>query len=81
MLKVKMKQTNVYSNFQDLYESYSPALTIFFEGELYEKVGIIRNSNTSIHTYRCEKELHTLKIHIRDGSPYHVEGVYEVLNK
>lgn len=81
MLKVKKKQTNVYSTLQDLYERYSPASTIFFQGEAYENIGINRNFNTPVHTYRCEKELHTLKIYMRKGSPYHVEGVYEVLNK
>ena len=81
MLKVKKKTTNVYSDLQDLYESYSPTLTFFFEGDLYEKIGTIPNSDTPIHVFRCEKELHTFKIHMRNGLPYYIEGIYEVVKE
>lgn len=81
MPNVKKKPTNVYYDLQDLYESYSPALSIFFAGELYENIGIVTSAKNPIHVYRCEKELHTLKVHMRNGLPHHIEGIYEVLRE
>ncbi|MFC9540740.1 hypothetical protein ACFTQ7_12735 [Lysinibacillus sp. NPDC056959] len=79
MPKIIRKPANVYLDLNDLYESYSQAATIFFDGEPYERKGIISSRDATIHVYRCEKELHTLNIHMHNGLPYWVEGVYEVL--
>lgn len=81
MLKVIRKPANVYLDLNDLYECYSPASTIFYQGEPYEQKSIIPRRDAAIHIYRCEKELHTLKIHMHSGLPYWVEGVYEVLKE
>lgn len=81
VLKVNRKPANVYLDINDLYENYSPASTIFFAGEPYEKKIIIPSRDAAIHVYHCEKELHTLKIHMHNGFPYWVEGVYEVLKE
>lgn len=53
----------------------------FYQGEPYEQKSIIPRRDAAIHIYRCERELHTLKIHMHSGLPYWVEGVYEVLKE
>ena len=63
----------------DVYEDYtSNYQTIIFEGRKYTFVRIIRLNDLSKHIYRNDKEQHTLSIHMRNGEPFYVEGVYSV---
>ncbi|TBV85395.1 hypothetical protein [Lysinibacillus sp. OL1] len=72
-----IKSENVYLTFSDLYKKYIPAATIFFEGDIYERKENGRHKNTIIHYYRCENELHTLIIRLKDNNvPYLIEGIY-----
>ncbi len=71
------KSENVYSTLSDLYKNYIPAATIFFEGDTYERKENGWQRDSIIHYYRCEKELHTLIIQLKDNNvPYIVEGKY-----
>ena len=69
---------NTYTSLKDLYENYIPAATIFFNGDTYERKETLTKNDTLIHVYRCEKELHSLKIQIQNGSPFLINGKYEV---
>lgn len=71
--------TNKYSNLEDIYENYTSASKhIFFEGEIYNYTDYKVMADADIHLYRCEKEMHNLKIYMRSGVPYLVEGLYSV---
>ena len=70
---------NKYSNLEDIYENYtSISKNIFFEGEVYEYADFKVMADADIHLYRCEKEMHNLKIYARNGVPYHVTDSYSV---
>ncbi|MCL1701597.1 hypothetical protein [Lysinibacillus sp. Bpr_S20] len=51
MLKVTRKPANVYLDLNDLYERYSPASTIFFAGEAYERKSILSSRDSIIHVF------------------------------
>lgn len=71
--------TNKYSNLEDIYENYtSVSKFIFFEDDVYEFRESKRANDTEIHLYRCDAEQHNLKIHLKSGVPYLVEGSYSI---
>lgn len=71
--------TPAYSDNTDIYELYrAPARFIEFDGRVYKFEGTECKSDVNIHVYRCETEQHYLKIHLQDGNPFYVEGVYKV---
>ncbi|MDD1505732.1 hypothetical protein PVA17_23720 [Lysinibacillus sp. CNPSo 3705] len=78
MNKTIKKLENVYTDLKDLYENFIPAATIFFDGDTYEQTDTTTKNNKLIHIYRCDKELHTLKIVMKNGSPFLINGVYEM---
>lgn len=68
-----------YSCNTDIYESYrAPDKFIRFEGHVYKFKGVERKVDVNVHVYRCETEQHYLRIHLQDGKPLYVEGVYKV---
>lgn len=70
---------NKYKNIEDIYENYtSVSKCIFFEGDVYNYTDFKVTADVDIHLYRCEKEMHNLKIYTRSGVPYLVEGTYSV---
>lgn len=71
--------TNKYNNLEDIYENYSSvSKCIFFEGEVYNYTDFKVMNDADIHLYRCEKEMHNLKIYMKNGVPYLVEGSYSI---
>lgn len=71
--------TPAYSDNTDIYELYrAPARFIEFDGHVYKFEDTECKSDVNIHIYRCETEQHDLKIHLQDGKPFYVEGVYKV---
>lgn len=68
-----------YSSNSDMYENYhAPSKLMRFEGHVYQYKGTERKSDTSIHHYRCDLEKHNLKIHLHNGVPFYVEGIYKI---
>lgn len=68
-----------YNNLEEIYENYTLASNfIFFEGDVYEFQQSKCSNDTEIHLYRCENEMHNLKIYTQDGVPYLVEGLYSI---
>lgn len=79
MLATVTVPTNKYNNLEDIYENYtSVSKFIFFEGDTYEFQESKRANDTEIHLYRCEKEMHNLKIYLKSGVLYLVEGSYSI---
>lgn len=71
--------TPAYSDNTDIYELYrAPARFIEFEGNVYKFKGVERKADVNVHVYRCETEQHYLRIHLQEGKPFYVEGVYKV---
>ncbi|QDQ03172.1 hypothetical protein FOH38_23535 [Lysinibacillus fusiformis] len=69
----------VFPNHESLYTNYRALQKhIFYNGDTYVFRKIIRKRDTFIHIYRCEKERHTLKIHMGMYAPFYIEGVYSV---
>lgn len=63
----------------EIYDNYrAPSHLIEFEGHVYKYKGTERKVDTSIHHYRCDLELHNLKIHIHNGVPFYVESIYKI---
>ena len=68
-----------YNSNTDVYESYrAPAKFMRFEGHVYKFIGAERKGGVAIHHYRCEPERHNLKIHLQNGVPFFVEGIYKI---
>lgn len=71
--------TPIYSNNIDIYEKYrAPARFISFEGHVYKFKGVERKADVNVHCYRCKAEQHDLRIHLQDGKPFYVEGIYKI---
>ena len=71
--------TPAYSDNTDIYDLYrAPARFIEFEGKVYKFKGTERKSDVEVHVYRCDYEMHNLKIHLQSGKPFYVEGVYKI---
>jgi len=68
-----------YPTITSVYERYRKAdLTITFEGKQYKFKRSIRLNDVTKHVYRNEEEQHTLYIHMHNGKPFYVDGIYSI---
>lgn len=69
----------VFRDNEEIYEEFTHASQIIvYQGEVYNYTDFKVMNDTDIHLYRCDKEMHNLKIYMRSGVPYLVEGTYSV---
>lgn len=68
-----------YSCNSDIYDHYrAPSKFIRFEGYMYRFKGVEQKGDVAIHHYRCDFERHNVKIHLQNGIPFFVEGIYKI---
>lgn len=71
--------TPSYENNAAIYDNYrAPARFIEFEGRVYKFKGMELKADVSIHNYRCNYETHNIRIHLQNGIPFYVEGIYKI---